>query len=184
MTNDKKTIISAIEKFLKNKENNEFKFNDGAIVCVELWCTPTQTKLIRLFWSDEPEREEEKVMLESQPIDTTKPIDIDSLSYFSYEECLSIYHTLLRQLHIAEEKNITKHLKENDLYVDSITLDYDSKVLIQIDWGDWKHDHLRLRHLMSQLGYMLVSEKVTEEDGSDCYSALHTYTTANPLTLN
>lgn len=47
---------------------------------------------------------------------------------------------------------------------------------IEINWGDWKHDHLHLKWLMEEhfsnkLEY--VGEKVTEEDGSDCYSAIH-----------
>lgn len=52
-------------------------------------------------------------------------------------------------------------------------------VKAQIDWGDWKHDHLRYECLIEQWaqenGYLVVSnsEAVTEEDGSDCYSALH-----------
>lgn len=48
-------------------------------------------------------------------------------------------------------------------------------VCVNISWGDWKHDHLLCRHIMQQLGYNFVSEEVTEEDGSDAYSAVHYY---------
>ena len=44
---------------------------------------------------------------------------------------------------------------------------------VDIEWGDWRHSHLWARDLMSYLGYVEVGSKVTEEDGSDCYSAEH-----------
>ena len=46
---------------------------------------------------------------------------------------------------------------------------------ILIQWGDWKHDHLHLKYVMDKKGFSQVEEKVTEEDGSDCYSSLHTF---------
>ncbi len=45
--------------------------------------------------------------------------------------------------------------------------------VVSISWGDWKHDHLWARDLMSYLGYVEIGSKVTEEDGSDTYSAEH-----------
>lgn len=44
---------------------------------------------------------------------------------------------------------------------------------VDISWGDWKHDHLWARDLMEYLGYKEMGSKVTEENGSDCYSAEH-----------
>ena len=46
-------------------------------------------------------------------------------------------------------------------------------VVVDISWGDWKHEHLWTRDLMHFLGYTEIASKVTEEDGSDCYSAEH-----------
>ena len=51
---------------------------------------------------------------------------------------------------------------------------------IEIFWGDWKHDHARADYLIRQyfenLGYRVnVNQYVTEEDGSDTYSAQHNY---------
>ena len=46
-------------------------------------------------------------------------------------------------------------------------------MVVDISWGDWKHDHLWARDLMSYLGYGEIGSKVTEEDGSDTYSAEH-----------
>lgn len=54
-------------------------------------------------------------------------------------------------------------------------------VAVGIERGDWKHDHARADYLVSQLGGKLDSTDdtpsvvVTEEDGSDCYSAVHYY---------
>ena len=47
------------------------------------------------------------------------------------------------------------------------------EVEITIDMGDWKHEHLWAKNLMEFLGYKEIGNKVTEEDGSDCYSAEH-----------
>ena len=44
---------------------------------------------------------------------------------------------------------------------------------VTINWGDWKHDHLRAKYLLEQNGFKEVIENVIEEDGSDCYSAEH-----------
>lgn len=44
-----------------------------------------------------------------------------------------------------------------------------------VEWGDWKHDHGFADYLMSLVGYRCVGQNVTEDDGSDCYSAVHTY---------
>lgn len=46
---------------------------------------------------------------------------------------------------------------------------------ITVEWGDWKHSHGRLDYLMKDKGYEVLGVNVTEEDGSDCYSAEHIY---------
>ena len=43
--------------------------------------------------------------------------------------------------------------------------------IVYIRWGDWKHDHGRMRWLCQQHGGYVMRQVVTEEDGSDCYSA-------------
>lgn len=48
-------------------------------------------------------------------------------------------------------------------------------VAVSIHWGDWKHEHGWCECLMGYLGYKEIGNKVTEEDGSDCYSAEHYY---------
>jgi hypothetical protein len=51
---------------------------------------------------------------------------------------------------------------------------------IDITWGDWKHDHLCTKWIAEEVldgmgykGKYTITEQVTEEDGSDCYSATH-----------
>lgn len=52
---------------------------------------------------------------------------------------------------------------------------YDDFVEINVEWGDWKHDHIALDYLMEQVGFTCVNEELTEENGSDCYSAIHKF---------
>lgn len=52
----------------------------------------------------------------------------------------------------------------------------DREVVICISWGDWKHDHLYVEYLMELMGYHKDGHgKVTESNGSDCYSAEYLY---------
>lgn len=46
-------------------------------------------------------------------------------------------------------------------------------VIITIEDGDWKHDHLRLKHIMTLNNFICVdSTSIDEEDdGDDTYSA-------------
>ena len=52
---------------------------------------------------------------------------------------------------------------------------YGQHTEVFVEWGDWKHDHGFCDHLMGLVCYKSIGETVTEEDGSDCYSAIHTY---------
>lgn len=79
----------------------------------------------------------------------------------------------------VEEENklageIEKYLTDNQLYPTDVFA-ADTRVMVEIKWGDWKHEHLRCDDLMKAKGYNLVEEEVTEEDGSDCYSAIRHY---------
>ena len=75
------------------------------------------------------------------------------------------------------QEKVENILRENEVY--SYELDFDlnleNVVHIEVEWGDWKHDHLRLKWIMEKYSFRYIGEEVTEEDGSDCYSAIHTY---------
>ena len=75
------------------------------------------------------------------------------------------------------EKEETSRISQflNDNGVDGEVSSSNNKVYVYISWGDWKHDHAWCQELMRYLGYKRVSFDVTDEDGSDCFSAEHTY---------
>lgn len=72
-----------------------------------------------------------------------------------------------------EASRISQFLNDNG--VDGEVLSADNEVYVYIYWGDWKHDHMWCQELMRYLGYRRVSFDVTDEDGSDCFSAEHIY---------
>ena len=78
---------------------------------------------------------------------------------------------------MEELERIEKYLNDHDIYPEYIDKDVLNKklVYVQINWGDWKHEHLYCSYLMNELGYIDCGEETTEENSSDCYSALHYY---------
>lgn len=70
-------------------------------------------------------------------------------------------YELMREAHISGE----------------IVINNGNMVAIEVFWGDWKHQHLRLDWLMEEAFSNIknIFEEVTESDGSDCYSAIHYY---------
>ncbi len=77
------------------------------------------------------------------------------------------------------ENRISDLLCKYYLFDEVFYNDLDDKIEIRVfvDNGDWKHDHLRVVRLIN--GTFLpdeIREEVTEEDGSDCYSAVHIFT--------
>lgn len=75
------------------------------------------------------------------------------------------------------DETIFSFLNDNGVWAE-VYCQTNNIVVVNIDWGDWRHSHLWARDLMRYLGYVKVGEVVTEEDGSDCYSAEHTYVKA------
>ena len=73
-----------------------------------------------------------------------------------------------------EVPRLYSYLAKNGIYGEIYTAP--AKVELLIEWGDWKHDHGFADYLMTLVGYRCVGHEVTEDDGSDCYSAIHTYT--------
>lgn len=69
-----------------------------------------------------------------------------------------------------------KLMRDNNLYYEIV--DYtENMIAVEITWGDWKHDHLRLEWLvrenMPEVKH--IDSYTTEDDGSDCYSAIHRF---------
>lgn len=72
------------------------------------------------------------------------------------------------------EQDIKRIFKKNELNYEWWT-NSDGTIDVDVVWGDWKHDHLYLRHVMRENGYIQLYEMVTEEDGDDAYSSIHTF---------
>ena len=71
---------------------------------------------------------------------------------------------------------INKYLEDNKFQYSVYPYGLDMPVVeCEINWGDWKHEHLRLKWLMEEIGCVRISSEVTEEDGSDTYSAIHRF---------
>ena len=73
-------------------------------------------------------------------------------------------------------EKLEAHLRENRLFASVFAMH--EYIVIEIHWGDWKHEHLRCKWLTEEffgkLGKTVsIQTDVTEEDGSDCYSANH-----------
>lgn len=67
--------------------------------------------------------------------------------------------------------------KEYHIYPD--VYEWNGFVCVEINRGDWKHEHGASHEIMAELGATRVNEEVTEEDGSDCYSAICRYVFLN-----
>lgn len=73
---------------------------------------------------------------------------------------------------------LSEHLTELGRYYD--VYPEEDSVSVDIEWGDWKHDHLWLKQeakkFFSELNEEVksIEDEITEEDGSDTYSAIHT----------
>lgn len=71
------------------------------------------------------------------------------------------------------DEQISQFLNDNACYHDGVYTNTEGSTSVEIFWGDWKHSFIWLDTLMSYLGYDFDNEEVTEENGSDCYSAIH-----------
>lgn len=77
---------------------------------------------------------------------------------------------------MAMEKKIYDLMRENHLFGEMV--DYNEKmkmIAVEISWGDWKHEHWKLDWIMKENFPDLrsIHTCTTEENGSDCYSAIH-----------
>lgn len=71
------------------------------------------------------------------------------------------------------EGTIHDFLDDNGVWSEVYTQCEGKVIVVDIDWGDWRHSHLWAKNLMEYLGYKEIGNKVTDDDGSDCYSAEH-----------
>ena len=72
------------------------------------------------------------------------------------------------------EEDVKRIFKENNLTYEWWVQD-DGGIVVVVEWGDLKHDHVFLKYVMRKNHYRVVEEIVTEEDGSDAYSAEYVF---------
>lgn len=75
---------------------------------------------------------------------------------------------------------IVKLLSDNNIWAEVGVNPISDMIEIEINWGDWKHEHLRTDYLVgtylnSNGIHFMKSEQETENDGSDTYSSIHYY---------
>lgn len=109
-------------------------------------------------------------------------LDYSKLLYYIEEDLYAIRHG-----GISSHGMVYKFQPETELYMKVwnllssnqmyyfISVINSSSVEIYVEDGDWKHEHLVLRHLMEENGFTFMGKEITNENGSDCYSAVHTY---------
>lgn len=77
------------------------------------------------------------------------------------------------------ENTIQHFLDDNGVGCEVYTQMNRLVISVSIEWGDWSHSHRWCVNLMSYLGYHEIGNEITEEDGSDCYSAIHHFIKIN-----
>ena len=97
-------------------------------------------------------------------------------------EKLTLYEDKIDEKELAQlSSGIYNYFVDNDLYVEDIWTQ-DGQICYGINRGDWKHEHGRSTYLANNFlfdkGYYISSleQEVTEDDGSDTYSAIHKIT--------
>ena len=71
---------------------------------------------------------------------------------------------------------VERYLNENKIWADVFPMGNGLPVIeVHISWGDWKHEHLRTKWLMQEQGAVYFGGDVTEENGTDSYSAVHRF---------
>lgn len=76
-------------------------------------------------------------------------------------------------------KEITQKVQEllsaNKMRYD-FNVDSNGFIEITVENGDWKHDHLALKHIMREAGYVLFDRHIPEQDnGDDSFDAVYLY---------
>lgn len=180
--NNKKNIIDSVNKFI-----TKYNLNDVSIDNI-VYRPDLDTALINIVFTPQI-REYAPSIIDDFCKDIVKELRNKSKEKLLYRKYIHDSNTFLPAIELVRsfdeslkedynsdlqiEREIQKYLDDHDLWGEVSV--QDGTVYVEINWGDWKHEHLRCRYLMNELGYQQDYVDVTEEDGSDCYSAIHTY---------
>lgn len=82
-------------------------------------------------------------------------------------------------------EEIESLLHKNGLYPDVYQKDcYPSCTVTIFVEGDWKHDHLYIKHLLSTIWFNEIREDVIGSQDSDYYKSEHTFMYASEDAIN
>ena len=87
-------------------------------------------------------------------------------------EAIKAYNdVILKELN----KRISQILKNNNMSYD-YSIDSEGYIKIIVENGDWKHDHIRLRKVMANEGYISFGRHIPDEEtGEDSFSAVYIF---------
>ncbi len=75
---------------------------------------------------------------------------------------------------IENLNNIVKNIfSNNKLYYEWSVIN-DNTLYVYVENGDWKHDHISLKNILTNNSFILIDRNVYETD-EDCYSAEYTF---------
>lgn len=167
---NKQTLLNDIDEIVV-ANNGRYEFPPNTKMSFHYYGVPTMAELISI---DKQDNRRVETSLCISLINEEESQSVDLLNEFSAGEIFNIRQFIVNDILQSDVNALKKEFKEKDLYVDDISI-CDEKIYITIEWGDWKHSHAFCNYLLSQKGYKLEDEEVTEEDGSDCYSSIHIY---------
>lgn len=98
-------------------------------------------------------------------------LQVPAVDYYGY-----VTYTLAPLSEETEDLQLDTFLSDHEVGISDVNESPEGTVIVSVEWGDWKHSHAYLDTLMKRLGYTKDDETVTEENGSDCYSADHYFT--------
>ena len=96
----------------------------------------------------------------------------EELSRVMNNEAIKAYNKAIdKQL----RERVGKLLSDNKMPYD-YTVDSQGYIEITVENGDWKHDHIRLKNLMRENGFILFGRHIPDEEtGDDSFSAVYLY---------
>ena len=76
-------------------------------------------------------------------------------------------------------RELQEHLARYNRHYEIMPTIGGKEITVFINWGDWKHDHRCFLNILSEFftargvsdDKLMIDRRVTEENGTDCYSA-------------
>lgn len=105
------------------------------------------------------------------------------------EECLDKHFTEDKPncpYWVEAEEYLPKTITEYERQAEEVLYNYnihataegnpkDNTISVEIQMGDWKHEHRKSELILKKIGLEKIDEVITESTDSDCYSAIYKY---------